>query len=85
MAMSKARVWVLLGFVLVIGLVAGSAVAFLLTTSGEPQIRNATLEVGGVAPEFRLADHTGGFVRLSDCRGENNIVIAFYPLAWTPV
>jgi len=49
------------------------------------QIQNAELQVGDEAPDFRLADQTGGYVRLSDYRGEKNLVIAFYPLAWTPV
>jgi peroxiredoxin len=27
----------------------------------------------------------GKKVKLSDFRGQNNVVLAFYPLAWTPV
>ena len=44
-------------------------------------------EVGDVAPDFELPSHLekGKKVRLSDFRGKNNVVIAFYPLAWTPV
>jgi peroxiredoxin len=49
------------------------------------EVRNADLQVGDKAPDFRLPDHTGGYVRLSDYQGEKNVVIAFYPLAWTPV
>jgi peroxiredoxin len=81
--MNKTRVWVLLGIVLVIGLIIGFRAVTL--SSGEPRIRNARLEVGDTAPDFRLPDHTGGYVRLSDHQGEKNVVIAFYPLAWTPV
>ncbi len=44
-------------------------------------------EVGDMAPEFELKSNLaqGKTVRLSDFRGNNNVVIAFYPLAWTPV
>lgn len=83
--MSKTRVWVLLALVLVIGLAVGFGVAALVKPGDPTQIRNAELQVGDEAPDFRLPDHTGGFVRLSDFRGERNVVVAFYPLAWTPV
>ena len=44
-------------------------------------------EVGDVAPDFELPSHLekGKKVKLSDFRGNNNVVLAFYPLAWTPV
>lgn len=42
------------------------------------------LQVGQPAPEFRLPSHLGKDVCLSDLRG-HNVVIAFYPLAWTPI
>ncbi len=41
--------------------------------------------VGQVAPEFTLKTHDGRVVRLSDFRGKRNVVLAFFPLAWTPV
>lgn len=47
--------------------------------------RTSTLEVGDQAPDFELKSHTGDMVRLSDYRGKKNVLIAFYPLAWTPV
>jgi peroxiredoxin len=53
--------------------------------SATPKIKNAKLEVGDKAPDFRLEAHTGAFVRLSDFQGNRNVVLAFYPLAWTPV
>ena len=46
---------------------------------------NVQLNVGDVAPDFKLPDHKGGFVRLSDFMGESNVVLVFYPAAWTPV
>jgi peroxiredoxin len=44
-------------------------------------------EVGDTAPDFELPSHLekGKKVKLSDFRGKNNVVLAFYPLAWTPV
>ena len=40
-----------------------------------------------MAPDFELGSslEKGRKVKLSDFRGQNNVVIAFYPLAWTPV
>jgi peroxiredoxin len=43
------------------------------------------LRVGQSAPDFRLESHLGQPVRLSDYLGKVNIVLAFFPLAWTPV
>lgn len=44
-------------------------------------------EVGDVAPDFELPSNLqkDKKVRLSDFRGKKNVVMAFYPLAWTPV
>ena len=44
-------------------------------------------DVGDAAPDFELPSHLekGKKVRLADFRGKNNVVLAFYPLAWTPV
>ena len=43
------------------------------------------LAVGSKAPDFELENQTRGKVRLSDYRGRNNVVLAFHPLAFTPV
>jgi peroxiredoxin len=43
------------------------------------------LTVGQEAPDFELRSHRGGTVRLSDFRGRKNVVLAFHPLAFTPV
>jgi peroxiredoxin len=42
------------------------------------------LQVGQLAPDFTLPTHLGKTLTLSDLRGKN-VVMAFYPLAWTPV
>jgi peroxiredoxin len=43
------------------------------------------IAVGSDAPGFELRNHTGGKVRLSDYKGNKNVVLAFHPLAFTPV
>lgn len=42
-------------------------------------------KIGKKAPDFSLPTHLGGRIRLSDYRGKSNVVIAFYPLDYTPV
>jgi peroxiredoxin len=44
-------------------------------------------KVGEEAPDFTLKSHldTDTDVKLSDFRGKKNVVLAFYPLAFTPV
>ena len=42
------------------------------------------LKIGQRAPNFHLTSHTGALVNLSDYQGKN-VVLAFFPLAWTPV
>ena len=43
------------------------------------------LTVGQRAPDFALKSHDGRTVRLSDFRGLRNVVLVFFPLAWTPI
>jgi len=42
-----------------------------------------TLKVGDSAPDFTLVDQARNKVRLSDFRGKQNVVLAFYVLAFT--
>jgi peroxiredoxin len=42
------------------------------------------LQVGQVAPNFTLPSHLDKKVTLRDLRGKN-VVLAFFPLAWTPI
>jgi peroxiredoxin len=42
------------------------------------------LNVGQAAPDFSLPSHLDTTVRLSDYRGKN-VVLVFFPLAWTPI
>ena len=43
------------------------------------------LKSGDEAPDFELRSHRGGTLRLSAFRGRKNVVLAFHPLAFTPV
>lgn len=43
------------------------------------------LKVGTDAPDFAVEDQDGKLVRLSDYRGEKNVVLVFYPGDNTPV
>jgi peroxiredoxin len=43
------------------------------------------IEVGNRAPDFELKDNHGRPVRLSDYHGEKNVVLLFYPFAFTGV
>jgi peroxiredoxin len=42
------------------------------------------LRVGDKAPDFTLPSHLDKDVSLSSLRGKN-VVLAFFPQAWTPV
>ena len=42
-----------------------------------------TIKVGDVAPDFTLTDTNGKKVTLSEFRGKNNVVLAFFVLAFT--
>ncbi len=41
------------------------------------------LKVGDEAPDFTLPSTTGQQVKLSDFRGKKNVVLAFFPAAFT--
>jgi peroxiredoxin len=41
------------------------------------------LKVGDMAPDFTLPSTGGGQVKLSDMRGKKNVVLAFFPAAFT--
>ena len=43
-----------------------------------------TLKVGQLAPDFIINSHLEKEVTLSEFRGKN-VVLVFFPLAWTPV
>jgi len=71
-------------------LLAGAVFA-ALACSGSPPVVTAEEEamkwkapgVGDLAPDFTLPDQDRNAVTLSGFRGESNVVLAFYVLAFT--
>jgi len=45
----------------------------------------AELNVGDIAPDFELEDQNGKKVRLSRFKGKKNVLLAFFPFAFSPV
>ena len=43
------------------------------------------IEVGDIAPDFELEDQNGKKVKLSQYRGKKNVLLAFFPFAFSPV
>ena len=43
------------------------------------------VEIGDLAPDFELKDQHGTSVKLSALRGEKNVVLVFYPLAFSGI
>lgn len=43
------------------------------------------LRAGETAPDFEMTNHRRTAVRLSDFNGKKNVVLAFHPMAFTPV
>ena len=43
------------------------------------------LEVGSEAPDFTLKDQNNQQVTLSSFRGERNVLVVFYPFAFSPI
>ena len=76
-------------------LLIGSVAAFASSAFGQnpsptPSPRPAAtpapydkLKVGDMAPDFTLPDLKNTKVKLSDFRGKNNVVLAFYVFAFT--
>jgi len=61
-------------------LILGSAAAWAQTPTAPTA---AKLKVGEMAPDFTLPATDGKTYRLSDFRGQKNVVLAFYVLAFT--
>jgi len=61
-------------------LMMASAATALLAQVSPPKTH---LKVGDEAPDFTLPSTTGSQVKLSDFRGKKNVVLAFFPAAFT--
>jgi peroxiredoxin (alkyl hydroperoxide reductase subunit C) len=49
------------------------------------QVTESGVRVGQEAPDFSLQDHEGQPVRLSDFRGAANVLVVFYPFAFSGI
>lgn len=58
----------------------------MAVTKGRTSTANQTktLKVGDAAPPIELATHNGETWKLSDQKGKKNVVLAFYPFAFSP-
>jgi peroxiredoxin len=59
---------------------AAAAASALMAQINPPKTQ---LKVGDEAPDFTLPSTTGQPVKLSDFRGKKNVVLAFFPAAFT--
>lgn len=44
-----------------------------------------SIQVGMEAPDFKLKSHLDDTVQLGEYRDKHNVLVVFFPLAWTPV
>ena len=54
-----------------------------VASAQQPAPPKTHLKVGDPAPDFTLPDTAGKQVKLSDFKGQKNVVLAFYVLAFT--
>ena len=54
-----------------------------LAAAQDDTMATTSLKVGDVAPDFTLPSDQNKPVKLSDYRGKNTVVLAFYVLAFT--
>jgi peroxiredoxin len=57
---------------------------FRVKLQAREEVRYMKLYVGQAAPDFTLPSHLDKDIKLSDYLGKN-IVLVFFPQAWTPV
>ena len=62
-------------------LAISTAIAASLMAQAPPP--KTHLKVGDMAPDFELSSTTGKKIKLSDFRGQKNVVVAFFPAAFT--
>lgn len=64
--------------------VLSTALAASLLAQAPAPPPKTQLKVGDMAPDFELSSTAGGKkVKLSDFRGKKNVVVAFFPAAFT--
>jgi len=71
-------------FCIALGLLLVLAAGFVSAHAQQPApSQTSTLKVGDMAPDFTLSDQDRNKVKLSDFRVKQNVVLAFYVLAFT--
>jgi cytochrome oxidase Cu insertion factor (SCO1/SenC/PrrC family) len=60
-----------------------AALGFWLADAPHAASQSAALKVGDKAPDFSLPDQNMKQVKLSEFRGKQSVVLAFYVLAFT--
>jgi peroxiredoxin len=63
--------------------VAGAVLSVNLLAQNNIQPPHTQLKEGDMAPDFTLPSTAGGKITLSDFRGKDNVVLAFFPAAFT--
>ena len=56
-----------------------------MTSNNQTITATPGLTVGQVAPDFTLKDQHGKYVSLSDYKGKKNVVLVFYPFAFSGI
>jgi len=64
-------------------LAAALMIASSAVTLGQQPGEPTPLKVGDQAPNFTLGSTAGGKITLSDFKGKNPVVLAFFPAAFT--
>ncbi|MBL8203690.1 MAG: redoxin domain-containing protein [Blastocatellia bacterium] len=72
-----------LGLVAVLALLVASAFAQEAPKPPAPPAIKTHLKVGDKAPDFKLTGVDGKVVELKKLKGKSNVVLAFYPKAFT--
>ena len=70
--------WIAVAIAAAAGVTAG-----LVGRTEDAMAGTKLIEAGAEAPDFRLNDHEGRGVRLSDFRGKAWVALAFFPKAMT--
>ena len=65
------------------GILIATALAATSLVAQQPPAQHTQLKVGDEAPDFTLPDTNNKPVKLSDFRGKKNVVLAFFPAAFT--
>ena len=58
---------------------------FMATARSTEGREMPSVDVGDIAPDFELEDQNGKKVKLSQYRGKKNVLLAFFPFAFSPV